>query len=795
MQSLPPALAGLAAFRQFMLWTLVPSKNPRKAALGKMDKVPVSPHTFTTANAHDPAQWVDAATACMLATQAGPTYGVAFVFTPTDPFFFIDLDSAYDPATGQWSAHAQYVCSLFPGAAVEVSQSGRGLHIFGRTAPLTHGCKDEAHGAELYTQYRFAALTGINATGDVNTDHSFLLQQFAAHFFPYVEGQDANGDFTLSTGPVPEWRGPTDDADLLRRALMSKSVAAAFGARASFKDLWEGNADVLSVTYPDPDRRWNESTADAALVGHLGFWTGRHGERIAKLLWQSGLKRDKWDRPDYIPRTITEVLARDGAKYTVLQDEPPATGPVASELVNDDSPLMRAVTGNTFLDGAGTRDIFKGCVYVKDRGRVLVPGSGLMNKDQLNVLYGGYTFALDDINQRTTRKAWEAFTENGLLRPPIADRTCFRPELPPLSLVQDAGKVRVNTYEPAATPRLKGDASPFWAHLAKLFPDERDRCIFWSYMCALVQHKGVKFAWCPVLQGMEGNGKTLFSSVVAHAVGSHYTFWPDAQEMANKFNAWLSGRIFIAVEELRHPQLDMRELITEKLKTMIAGGLGLSIEAKGVDQIVDEICANFMVTTNHHDAVRKTADNMRRCAIFFSPQQHHGDLERWGMSGDYFPKLYNWLKFQDGFAIVAEELHTYAIPPEFNPANGMHRAPDTSSTAAAITHSRGAVEQQVIETVEQGVPGFMGGWISSYMLGLLLDNLRQGQRINLVKRKEMMRALGYELHPALPDGRVNNAVLPDGRKTQLFIRTGHPDMALTSPADVAKAYTAAQTVK
>lgn len=805
MQQLPPALAGLAAFRQFMLWTLVPSK--RKP--GKMDKVPVSPHTFSTANAHDPANWTDAATACALATQAGALYGVAFVFTPSDPFFFVDLDH-HREADGSWSAHAQYVASLFPGAAMEVSQSGDGMHIFGRTAPLTHGCKNEPLRMELYTSYRFAALTGNGAVGNVDTDHTFTMQQFAGYYFPYVEGQDANGDFTLSTEPVAEWRGPAEDADLLRRALMSKSVAATFGARASFKDLWEGNADVLATAYPDPDRRWNESQADAALASHLAFWTGKHGERIARLMWQSGLKREKWDRPDYIPRTITEILRRGGA---VCADEAPAPGPLAglpaptpappvpSGLVPgaaaptvDDAPAMTPVAGNTFLDGAGTRNLFGACVYVKNVGRVLMPGSGLLNEKQFRVLFGGYTFAMDDVNQRTTRNAWEAFTENQMLRPPMADRVCFRPDLPAMTIVDDAGKRRVNTYEPAAVPRVKGDAGPFWAHLEKLFPDARDRMIFWSYMCAVVQHKGVKFSWCPVLQGMEGNGKTLFSSVVAHAVGSHYTFWPDAQELANKFNAWLAGRIFIAVEELRHPQLDMRELITEKLKTMIAGGIGISIEAKGVDQIVDEICANFMVTTNHMDAVRKTADNMRRCAIFFSPQQHAGDLERWGMGGDYFPKLYGWLK-SGGFAIVAEELHTFAIPAEFNPANDMHRAPDTSSTVSAITHSRGAVEQQVIEAIDQGVVGFMGGWVSSIQLGNLLDNMRQGGRINLVKRKEMMRALGYELHRGLTDGRVNNPVLPDGRKTQLFIRTDHPDARLTVAADIAKAYTAAQSVK
>lgn len=792
MRELPLALAGLAAYRQFMLWTLLPGKSP----LDKKTKVPVSPITRTVANAHDPAHWTDAATACALAHQAGPTYGVAFVFTPHDDLFFVDLDDAYDPGTGQWSGHAQYVCGLFAGAAMEVSQSGRGLHIFGRTAPLEHGCRDAAHGAELYTQHRFAALTGINAVGDVLTDHTAALKQFAAQFFPPSRSGAAieGGTFVLTAAPVPEWRGPVDDVDLIRRARMSRSVAATFGKRASFADLWEGNAEALGLAYPAPDRPWDESAADAALVGHLGFWTGRHGERIAQLMLQSKLKRSKWDRPDYLPRTITEVLSRDGAKYAVLQDDPPAPGPIPPAILSEESPRMTPVVGATYLAGSDVQEAFRGCVYVKDVGRVWVPGSGLLKPEQFRVLFGGRTYSMDAINQRTTRNAWEAFTESQLLRPPLADRVCFRPDLPSLAFVEDAGKRRLNTYEPASTPRRKGDASPFWTHLAKIFPDDRDRCIFWSYMCALVQSKGVKFAWCPVLQGMEGNGKTLFSAVVAHAVGSHYTFWPDAQELGNKFNAWLARRIFIAVEELRHPQLDMRELITEKLKTMIAGGIGLSIEAKGIDQISDEICANFMVTTNHQDAVRKTADNMRRCAIFFSPQQHHGDLERWGMGGDYFPRLYSWLKTQGGFAIVAEELHTWAIPPEFDPANNMHRAPDTSTTAAAILHSRGAIEQQIMEAIEQGVPGFMGGWVSSIQLDSLLERLKQGQRISLAKRKEMLRVLGYEPHPHLVGGRVNNPVMPDGRKTQLYLRAGHPDMALLTPAEIAKAYTAAQSV-
>jgi len=58
-----------------------------------------------------------------------------------------------------------------------------------------------------------------------------------------------------------------------------------------------------------------------------------------------------------------------------------------------------------------------------------------------------------------------------------------------------------------------------------------------------------------------------------------------------------------------------------------------------------------------------------------------------------------------------------------------------------------------------------------------------------------MQGMGYILHPGLTDGRVNNPVQPDGRKPQLYILADHPARYLEGAAEIAKAYTAAQTVK
>ncbi len=779
MKQLPPALSAMAAYRQFLCYRLVPSARP-----GKLDKLPVSPYTFEVCTAHDPANWTTAEHACQVSENLGAGYGVAFTFTAQDPLFFIDIDGGFDGIA--WSPVALKVAGMFPGAAMEMSQSGKGMHIFGTGTVPPHSKKNAALGLEFYTELRFVALTGVGCVGDASTDHTAALQALVRDYFPPGAG-GADGDYALTDAPVAEWRGPVDDDELIRRAMQSRSAASAFGARACFADLWECNTEVLSAVYPDGGgRMYDASQADAALVSHLSFWTGRDGERIKRLMQQSKLVRDKWQREDYLPRTIAEVLARPGDVLVDKQPEPPSV-PRASTV----APTQAVVEGQTFMSPGAQVDLFRGCVYVMDRHKVLVPGGGMLNDARFRVAFGGYVFAMDSVNERTTRNAWEAFTESQVLRAPRADTICFRPDKQPGAIIDDAGKKRVNTYWPADVRRVVGDVTPFLRHLAKVLPDERDQKILLSYMAACVQYKGVKFPWAPVLQGAEGNGKTLFSACVSEAIGQHYTHWPKAKDLNSEFNGWLANKLFVAVEELYSQEHQVETV--ENLKTIIAGGMAIQIQYKGVDQESMSICANMMATTNYRNAVRKTPDNARRLALFFTAQQSKADIERDGMGGEYFPRLYDWLKKEDGFAIVSELLHTYPIDPAFNPAGAMHRAPDTSTIGAVLLESMGSVEQQIAEVIAQETQGFMGGWISSVMLDRLInDTLRLGNRLSHSKRRELLQGMGYILHPGLPDGRVNNPVQPDGRKPQLFVLAGSPQSKLTGAAEIARAYTSAQ---
>jgi hypothetical protein len=274
---------------------------------------------------------------------------------------------------------------------------------------------------------------------------------------------------------------------------------------------------------------------------------------------------------------------------------------------------------------------------------------------------------------------------------------------------------------------------------------------------------------------------------VAEAVGRRYVHWPKASKISKEFNAWMVGKVFFAVEDIYVP--DGRREIIEELKPMITGGDGLEIEAKGVDQVSLDICGNFMFNSNHRDAIKKTANDRRFC-VLYSAQQSFEDLARDGMDGEYFPRLYDWLR-AEGYAIVSEMLWTYSIPAALNPAGECQRAPITSTTHEAIAASAGGLEQEIEEAVSQGLQGFAGGWISSIWLDRLLERLGLARKVSHFKRKEILEQMGYRYHPALKDGRVNNPVLPEGGKPRLFIHHSSLAMQITEPVAAAKHYEAA----
>lgn len=781
MVTLPQSFNALRAYAQFVLWKAVASKSRP----GKFDKFPCD-ITGNVTDAHNPNVWLDPDTAISSAQLLGDNYGVGFVFTSNDPFYCVDIDGAYD---GQWSPLATQLCTELSGAAVEISHSGTGLHIIGSYtgAEPEHKCKNIALGIELYTSERFIALTGNGVSGDAShvTDG---LDSVVTQYFAGKDPERVTGEW--STTHVEDSNPPKDDADLLEKALASKpkEVAVMFGAeptKVSFKDLWTGNAPVLSRGYPHDtlEGEYDRSSADAALAQHLAFWTGGNCERIESLMRKSALVRDKWDyHKSYMQRTITNAVARQGSFYAVGLSTTEIT-----EVTTVLEPVMRE--GYQLLAADKQVELFKGCVYIAEVNRIFCANGALLKPEQFNAMYGGYNFAAGEDGEKTTKKAWEAFTESQIMHFPKADSMTFRPDVAPGAIVEIDGWRYVNTYVPIDIHTASGDIKPFMTHLSKVLPDERDQTILLSYMAACVQYKGYKIQWAPLLQGVVGNGKTLFTRCVAYAIGERYTHMPPALEISEKFNAWLFNTLFIGVEDIYVPSNKL-EMI-ETLKPMITNKR-LAKRAMNTDQAMHNICCNFMFNSNHKDGIKDATKDRRYC-VFYSAQQEKIDLIRDGMTGDYFSNLYDWLDNHNGYAKVAHFLNEYAIPNEFNPTMSCQTAPDTSSTAEAASIGMGRIEQEVLEAIGEDRPGFAGGWISSFAFSKLLKDIRKDNMLPPGKHRELLRSLGYDYHPALKDGgRANNVIPCEGGKPRLYIRAGHIHSNLTSGAEVARCYAAAQ---
>lgn len=319
--TLSAALAPLAAYHQFITYRLAPI--PGK--LGKKNKLPCvwSTGEITpkgSAGAHSPQYWTtyDEAAAYAPLADRGLGAGFGFVWTDADPFWVMDIDNALLP-NGTWSPIAVQLCNRLAGAAVEVSQSGRGLHIIGSGHVPPHRCKNIPLGLEFYHTGRFIALTDNQTVGRADADLTDALASIIAEFFA-PQSLSTGEIIDWTSEPCEQWNGPTDDDELIERALKFNSKTVRDNDKVTFRQLWLADASSLSKQWPgSSDGGYDASSADAALAARLAYWTGRDCERIERLMRQSSLYREKYERRDYLTGTIRNAAS---LVSTVCEDRP-----------------------------------------------------------------------------------------------------------------------------------------------------------------------------------------------------------------------------------------------------------------------------------------------------------------------------------------------------------------------------------------------------------------------------------------------------------------------------------------
>lgn len=790
---MPNILATLADCRWFICWRYEDRPGESKPA-----KVPIDPRTGHRINWMDSATWMlpnEAATYC-----ATLGLGLGIVLHPGCNLLGFDLDAARDPAGG-WLPHVRWFEDQFPGAYWETSPSGTGRRGIVRVQSSllpAHGCRWDECRAEAYSQARFLSLTGVDASGGLDTDHTAAAQRFLAAHFPPT---DVNHDGTWQDGPVAAWSGPSDDMELVAIGRRFGQPRAAWGRGAAFTDLWDCNVDVLSRIWPPQmeGKSFDASKAALALYNHLAFLTGNDCPRMLRMFQASGLGWTKHAQSEYhFRRAILTACASQtewysgGRSSSVVSSSglghPPEAGNVGSNpsttvgdiqnagpqtlspphvanvgtLVPGVLPSLESVK---YLTARMAQDHFQGCTYIEDVDRIMDSRGFILSKEQFDNTRKHWSWPMEIDGSKPSKSAWDCFVGNAIWVTPKVRSVYFGPRDTPRNIrTTEDGSQEINSYIPLNIRRVEGDPTPFIQHVQRLLP--RDYQLMIETLAARVQFQGIKFMWAPFLQGTKGNGKTLLAKILEYCIGQRYTHWPKADQLDEKYNSMLVGTILVVVDEMEKFPHDVEPI----LNSMVTA-TRLEIRAMRTDKVMRDVCFNPIFISNDQTSLRCDPDQ-RRYAPFFCAQQHAADLTRDGLTPEYFIQFRNWLDNQDGWAIAAHYLQSLSLPETARPDRAI-RAPETTSTVLAHAASRTGAEQEILHAIEQNREGFRGGWISSHAVDIEFARTGRTRSLSLNARRQVIDALGYVPHPSLQDG-LCGAVMPDGQRYRLYIQERHP---------------------
>lgn len=574
-------------------------------------KVPADYRTGSTrnVNAHNAQVWTDHETAATAAKTFGGDYGVGFVFTPADPFWFIDIDKCL--VNGAWSSTAQELCAIFAGCYIEISQSGSGLHIIGTGFVPAHGCRNKDLGLEFYTEGRYMAL-GHSGVGDPMHDATTLMPMIVERFFPPADETAGAG---WREGHELGWELPGDDELISRALAMRGGAAAAFGGKLTFADLWKADPAALGRAYPDANGRpYDASAADMALASKLAWLTGNDCPRIERLMQRSGLVREKWEKHKaYLGGfTIPRALVRDAVFYDPKYRERRDAQRAENKRIGDDSaggsPLADVLSIDQMIERYANVIEGKRVVDIENPRRIFALDEWKSaHKSSTTMVEVPGEFKLDGsakIKSFDTAAVWE--------KSPVRkqfDTVTFRPGYG-LETEDPEGKHAVNTWRPLV--RAESVASPalFVNHIEYLFGQDAGRFLDW--LAHIEQKPGIlpHTGWVHI-SPMQGTGRNWLSCVLVKLWRGYVAASFDlGGTLKNGYNGALSQKLLAVVDEINEGGSGAKWENAEVLKSIVTPAYRHVNPKYGYQRLEYNAC-RWLIFSNHTSALPLTEGDRR----------------------------------------------------------------------------------------------------------------------------------------------------------------------------------------
>lgn len=174
-------------------------------------------------------------------------------------------------------------------------------------------------------------------------------------------------------------------------------------------------------------------------------------------------------------------------------------------------------------------------------------------------------------------------------------------------------------------------------HVKHLFRNERDGAFLLDWMAYVVQSGG-RISWAPVIQGVQGDGKTWFAELLKAILGMSNVVVIKGKALEEQYNAWAEGHQIVFIEEVRLHGKNRFDAVNN-LKTNITNS---TVEIRRMRTDIYNVInqSSYFLTTNSRDGLPIDHSDTRYFPMF-SRWQRKEDLKAFMVEHpDYYPDLY-----------------------------------------------------------------------------------------------------------------------------------------------------------
>lgn len=276
------------------------------------------------------------------------------------------------------------------------------------------------------------------------------------------------------------------------------------------------------------------------------------------------------------------------------------------------------------------------------------------------------------------------------------------------------------------------------SHFELLCGDAVNAEILTTWIACQVQNQGELIRWAPLIQGVQGCGKSFIGRLIRVLIGDENVGTVSPTQVSSTFNGFATDVSVNILEEISikgHNRYDainaLKPLITEDI---------IQINEKGINAYKARNTTNYILFTNDKSAI-PIDDTERRYWVIFAPFRDIEELEsKVGMGeDDYFERLWGAISYSNR-GQLRKAFEDYTVANEFK---SMSRAPMTDSMRSMVATEESAIDglDEVRELIETGGRYYCKEVVCSADIFSELPLIKNWQRNNILTK------LGYEQMP------------------------------------------------